>query len=128
MPTWDELQQFLVSAHPHRLRDDLALEQTHWATTRVGDWPHLTVLAMDHRSQFEALCEQTGADPARIPKFKALAPHLDAVCIPGQLDRLRRKLHATGGAVADRVDDPLRTEFEQVEQDRGDVGRSRREQ
>lgn len=73
MPTWDELQQFLASAHPHRLRDDLALEQTHWATTRVGDWPHLTVLAMDHRSQFEALCEQTGADPALIPKFKALA-------------------------------------------------------
>jgi 5-dehydro-2-deoxygluconokinase len=73
MPTWDELQQFLASAHPHRLRDDLALEQTHWATTRVGDWPHLTVLAMDHRSQFEALCEQTGADPALIPRFKALA-------------------------------------------------------
>jgi 5-dehydro-2-deoxygluconokinase len=41
--------------------------------TRVGHWPHLTVLAMDHRSQFEALCEQTGADPALIPKFKALA-------------------------------------------------------
>jgi len=28
---------------------------------------------MDHRSQFEALCEKTGADPARIPAFKALA-------------------------------------------------------
>ncbi|GAB3515901.1 bifunctional 5-dehydro-2-deoxygluconokinase/5-dehydro-2-deoxyphosphogluconate aldolase [Pseudoxanthomonas daejeonensis] len=73
MPTWDELQQFLEGTHPHRLRDDVALEQTHWATTRTGQWPHLTVLAMDHRSQFEALCEQTGADPALIPRFKALA-------------------------------------------------------
>ncbi len=74
MPTWEELQQFLADdARPFRLRDDAALEQTHWATTRSGDWPRLTVLAMDHRSQFEALCEQTGADPARIPAFKALA-------------------------------------------------------
>ncbi|GGD48049.1 bifunctional 5-dehydro-2-deoxygluconokinase/5-dehydro-2-deoxyphosphogluconate aldolase [Pseudoxanthomonas indica] len=74
MPTWEELQQFLASKNPpFRLRDDAALEQTHWATTRTGDWPRLTVLAMDHRSQFEALCEKTGADPARIPAFKALA-------------------------------------------------------
>lgn len=74
MPTWEELQQFLASKHPpFRLRDDAALEQTHWATTRSGEWPRLTVLAMDHRSQFEALCEKTGADPARIPAFKALA-------------------------------------------------------
>ncbi|HVK50197.1 MAG TPA: 5-dehydro-2-deoxygluconokinase [Pseudoxanthomonas sp.] len=74
MPTWEELQQFLASkSPPFRLRDDSALEQTHWATTRGGEWPRLTVLAMDHRSQFEALCEKTGADPARIPAFKALA-------------------------------------------------------
>ncbi len=74
MPTWEELQQFLATDKPRfRLRDDAALEQTHWATTRSGQWPRLTVLAMDHRSQFEALCEKTGADPARIPAFKALA-------------------------------------------------------
>ena len=74
MPTWEELQQFLATdTPPFRLRDDAALEQTHWATTRSGQWPRLTVLAMDHRSQFEALCEKTGADPARIPAFKALA-------------------------------------------------------
>ncbi len=74
MPTWEELNQFLAAdGHPFRLRDDEALEQTHWATTRSGAWPRLTVLAMDHRSQFEALCEQVGADPARIPAFKALA-------------------------------------------------------
>ena len=74
MPTWEELQQFLTSpSRPFRLRDDAALEQTHWATTRAGEWRELTVLAMDHRSQFEALCEQVGADPARINAFKALA-------------------------------------------------------
>ncbi|KRG70432.1 bifunctional 5-dehydro-2-deoxygluconokinase/5-dehydro-2-deoxyphosphogluconate aldolase [Pseudoxanthomonas dokdonensis] len=74
MPTWEELQQFLSSEQrPHRLRDDRALEQLHWATTRHGHWPQLMVLAMDHRSQFEALCQQVGADPARIPDFKALA-------------------------------------------------------
>ena len=74
MPTWEELQAFLASdARPFRLRDDAALEQLHWATTRVGRWDDLMVLAMDHRSQFEALCAQVGADPARIPAFKALA-------------------------------------------------------
>lgn len=44
----------------------------HWATTRVGAYDELTVLAMDHRSQFEEMCERTGADPARIGDFKAL--------------------------------------------------------
>ncbi len=74
MPTWAELQQFLASpSYPHRLRDDAALEHTHWATTRRGTWDDLTVLAMDHRSQFEALCAQTGADLARVNDFKALA-------------------------------------------------------
>lgn len=74
MPTWEELQQFLSGQErPFRLRDDAGLEHVHWATTRVGHWDELTVLAMDHRSQFEALCEQVGADPALIVAFKALA-------------------------------------------------------
>lgn len=74
MPTWEELQEFLDdSPRPFRLRDDAGLEHLHWASTRNGQWNELTVLAMDHRSQFEALCEQVGADPARIPAFKALA-------------------------------------------------------
>jgi 5-dehydro-2-deoxygluconokinase len=74
MPTWEELQLFLGErARPFRLRDDAQLEHVHRATTRVGHWDELTVLAMDHRSQFETLCEQVGADPARIVDFKALA-------------------------------------------------------
>ena len=74
MPTWDELRSFLDDgSHPFRLRDDAKLEQLHWSSTRVGRWDELTVLAMDHRSQFEALCDKVGADPARIAPFKALA-------------------------------------------------------
>ncbi|TYT27290.1 5-dehydro-2-deoxygluconokinase [Luteimonas viscosa] len=74
MATWEELQAFLHGGErPFRLREDAALEHLHWATTRASDYPALTVLAMDHRSQFEALCSQVGADPGRIAGFKSLA-------------------------------------------------------
>jgi 5-dehydro-2-deoxygluconokinase len=74
MPTWEELQLFIDGTRrPFRLRDDAQLEHVHRAGTRAGHWDELTVLAMDHRSQFETLCEQIGADPARISGFKALA-------------------------------------------------------
>ena len=74
MPTWDELQLFLDgSERPFRLRDDAALEHVHWASTRNQVHADLTVLAMDHRSQFEDMCRDSGADPARIPAFKTLA-------------------------------------------------------
>jgi len=78
MATWEELQAFLNrEQRPFRLREDTALEHLHWASTRsrthTRDYPELNVLAMDHRSQFEQLCQQVGGDPARIPAFKALA-------------------------------------------------------
>src|SRR5690606_10606780 len=75
MPSWDELQMFLDDqrGRPFRLREDETLEQRHWADTRTGSWPQLTILAMDHRSQFEALCSATGASPERISAFKSLA-------------------------------------------------------
>lgn len=74
MATWEELQAFLHGGRrPARLREDAELEHLHWATTRNRDYPELTVLAIDHRSQFTQMCEQTGADPERIPAFKALA-------------------------------------------------------
>ena len=74
MATWDELQSFLTGGQrPFRLREDAALEHQHWATTRTGDYEELTVLAMDHRSQFEDICKKVGADPERIPVFKTLA-------------------------------------------------------
>ncbi|WP_428152387.1 bifunctional 5-dehydro-2-deoxygluconokinase/5-dehydro-2-deoxyphosphogluconate aldolase [Brevundimonas sp.] len=73
MATWEELQLFLDGQdRPFRLREDAALEHIHWATTRVGQYDDLTVLAMDHRSQFEDLCTRIGADLDRVPAFKAL--------------------------------------------------------
>ncbi|MFT3791480.1 MAG: 5-dehydro-2-deoxygluconokinase [Rudaea sp.] len=74
MPTWIELRQFLdAPTHAFRLREDADLEHVHWATTRNGRWDELTVLAMDHRSQFEEICDKTGADRSRIDEFKKLA-------------------------------------------------------
>ncbi len=74
MPTWEELQLFLSGAErPFRLREDAELEHLHWVTTRAAVPDELTVLAMDHRSQFEDLCRKVGADAERIPAFKALA-------------------------------------------------------
>ncbi|GAA0650083.1 bifunctional 5-dehydro-2-deoxygluconokinase/5-dehydro-2-deoxyphosphogluconate aldolase [Brevundimonas lenta] len=74
MATWEELQSFLTGgARPFRLREDAALEHLHRVTTRTGDYEELTVLAMDHRSQFEEICQRIGADPALIPVFKTLA-------------------------------------------------------
>jgi len=78
MPTWPELEQFLAQTErPFRLRDDADLEHVHWATTREGTFNELTVLAVDHRHQFEELAAELEADPGRIAKFKTLA--LEAV-------------------------------------------------
>jgi 5-dehydro-2-deoxygluconokinase len=74
MPTWPEMQAFLASPdHPFRLREDADLEHIHWATTRAGTYDQLTVLAIDHRSQFEDMARELGVDVARIPIFKRLA-------------------------------------------------------
>ena len=74
MPTWMEMQSFLASRNrPRRLRDDQALEHIHWASTRIGDYQELTVLAIDHRSQFEDLARDLGVDVDRVQAFKVLA-------------------------------------------------------
>jgi 5-dehydro-2-deoxygluconokinase len=74
MPTWPEMQAFLADRdRPFRLREDAELEHIHWATTRAGTYDQLTVLAIDHRSQFEDMARELGADEARIPAFKRLA-------------------------------------------------------
>ncbi len=74
MPTWVELEAFLSDRErPFRLREDVELEHIHWATTRDRVYDELTVLAVDHRSQFLDLIAETGGDPERIPHFKTLA-------------------------------------------------------
>jgi 5-dehydro-2-deoxygluconokinase len=81
MPTWPELELFFAARnHKFRLREDSQLEHVHWATTRAGTYEDLTVLAIDHRRQFEQLAAQLGADRLLIPKFKMLGLRaLDAV-------------------------------------------------
>jgi 5-dehydro-2-deoxygluconokinase len=78
MPTWPEMQAFLARRdRPFRLREDAELEHIHWATTRAGTYDQLMVLAIDHRSQFEEMARELGADEGRIGVFKRLA--LEAV-------------------------------------------------
>lgn len=75
MASWPELQHFLAHDDwPHRLRDSAALEQFHWSTNRAGEIDELTVLAIDHRSQFDELLAELGTgDAAQVSRFKALA-------------------------------------------------------
>ena len=86
MTSWDELQTFLNGTNwPHRLRDSAALEQLHWSTNRYPDYDQLTVLAIDHRSQFDDLVRALGTGNLdRVPRFKALA--LEAMDRLGQGD------------------------------------------
>ncbi|WP_447752372.1 bifunctional 5-dehydro-2-deoxygluconokinase/5-dehydro-2-deoxyphosphogluconate aldolase [Sphingopyxis fribergensis] len=75
MASWAELQHFLARDDwPHRLRDSAELEQLHWSTNRAGEIDELTVLAIDHRSQFDELLTELGTgDAAQVSRFKALA-------------------------------------------------------
>ncbi len=71
-PSWHELSWFLANGSSERaLRKDQALEQIHWATNRVHDWPELRVFAFDHRGDLERLAEGAGASD-RLPAFKTL--------------------------------------------------------
>lgn len=74
-PTWDELELFLSRDDwPHRLRESGELEQLHWADNRHPDYAGLTVLAIDHRSQFEELVAELGTrNLDQVPRFKQLA-------------------------------------------------------
>jgi len=75
MASWAELEHFLARDDwPHRLRDSAELEQLHWSTNRAGAIDELTVLAIDHRSQFDELLVELGTgDAAQVSRFKALA-------------------------------------------------------
>ncbi|MHA3978816.1 bifunctional 5-dehydro-2-deoxygluconokinase/5-dehydro-2-deoxyphosphogluconate aldolase [Halovulum sp. GXIMD14794] len=73
-PSWEELQFFFDRGIKRPdLRNDLELEQVHWATNRSGDWSTMRVFAFDHRIQME---EMDGATPEKIGRFKELC--LDA--------------------------------------------------
>ncbi|CAN7536680.1 5-dehydro-2-deoxygluconokinase [Bosea sp. LjRoot90] len=73
-PTFAELQFFLKNGSPHRaLRHDIAINHVHWATTRRPQAATLMALAIDHRSQIEAMADEAGVPRERIAVFKRLA-------------------------------------------------------
>jgi 5-dehydro-2-deoxygluconokinase len=73
MPTWEELQLFLYARGELPPESFIRhLDHVHWATTRRRDYPELMVLAIDHRSQFEASGDFGAPDRERIGKFKTL--------------------------------------------------------
>ena len=69
-PSWEELEFFFdYQIKRPDLRNDVLLEQVHWATNRHLDWAELKVFAFDHRSQME---EMQGATAEKIGEFKRL--------------------------------------------------------
>ncbi|SOE18402.1 5-dehydro-2-deoxygluconokinase [Hoeflea halophila] len=73
-PSWEELQFFFDRGIKRPdLRNDIELEQVHWATNRHGDWSSLKAFAFDHRLQLE---EMDGYTPEKGARFKELC--LDA--------------------------------------------------
>ena len=127
-PSWDELQFFLKRGIKEKaLRKDLELEQLHWSTNRLGNWPEMRVFAFDHRMQLEVVADELKVDRDRIGPFKKLclsAAHQIADGRPGHGilcdGRLGRDaLYAAAGAglwigrpVEDPGSRPLRLEIE----------------
>jgi 5-dehydro-2-deoxygluconokinase len=73
-PTWEELSYFLDKGSPHRaLRKDAGINHIHWATTRRPQPDALMALAIDHRSQLEAVADRLGVPRTRIGALKVLA-------------------------------------------------------
>jgi 5-dehydro-2-deoxygluconokinase len=77
MPTPAELDYFLsaAAADPQRMRrpdKDATLARLHRVTPARKQWDEVLGFAFDHRNQFFALAQQTGASEARIEKLKGL--------------------------------------------------------
>ncbi|MEL6571209.1 MAG: 5-dehydro-2-deoxygluconokinase [Pseudomonadota bacterium] len=69
-PSWDELQFFFKRGIKQPdVRNDVELEQVHWATNRHLDQSTLRVFAYDHRMQLEAF---EGATDDKVGAFKEL--------------------------------------------------------
>lgn len=78
-PSWEEMQFFLVhGSNEEWLRQDAALEQLHWSTTRRRHWRNLAIFAFDHRQAFEDLARTFGKGAEDIRRFKKLA--FEAAC------------------------------------------------
>jgi 5-dehydro-2-deoxygluconokinase len=86
-PTWPELTHFLEHGSPERaLRRDRLLAHIHWATTRRARPPRLLALAIDHRSQLEALADRCNVPRERIARLKTLAVQATVEAGQGRAD------------------------------------------
>ena len=84
-PTFEELQAFIGRAPTPRVpRHDVELNNVHWAETRRPQPDTLMALAIDHRSQLEAMADRAGAPRARIGRFKELAVEATARVAAGE--------------------------------------------
>ena len=84
-PTFGELQYFLGRKDlPRALRTDAGLNHVHWAETRRPQPATLMALAIDHRSQFEAMADKAGVSRERIGRFKQLAVEATARVAAGR--------------------------------------------
>lgn len=72
MPTPAELAHWFTSERHVRPDQDPHLAHLHRVSVPRRQWPELYVLAYDHRSQFEDMAREVGADVARIPQLKKL--------------------------------------------------------
>jgi 5-dehydro-2-deoxygluconokinase len=73
VPSFTELEYFFAQGSKERaLRKDAKLEQVHWTTTRIKNWPQLLAMAFDHRAQLEQMADAAGISHEHIPYFKRL--------------------------------------------------------
>ena len=72
MPSPAELEYWFAGNRSLRPDADPHLAHLHRVTVNRPEWPQLSVLAYDHRPQFEELALEASADPARITELKLL--------------------------------------------------------
>ena len=72
MPTPAELTHWFSGQRHPKPDQDPQLAHLHRVCAKRAQWPELYVLAYDHRSQFEAMARQAGADVAQVPRLKKL--------------------------------------------------------
>ncbi len=89
MPSREELEHYRRAWSLDR-----TLDRLHRVTTRIGDWPEVTALALDHRIQLEQLADRHGLPHSRIAEFKLL--------VAEALERVVGDSPAAGALVDDR--------------------------
>jgi 5-dehydro-2-deoxygluconokinase len=111
MPSPAELAHWFSGNRHPRPDHDPQLAHLHRASIRRKDWPELYVLAYDHRSQFEDMAREAGAEPPRLKRLKHLLneavadiehtePRLRGrlgVLVDGRPDLGEQALHAATG-------------------------------